>query len=88
MPDTQAWVRQWLLAHGKNVAMPLASSDDLIAKGVLDSFGTIELISAVEAEFNVEFGAEDLHNPRFATLDGIAEAVQRNRLSTGGSTNG
>jgi acyl carrier protein len=43
--------------------------------GLFDSFDVLELIVFAEKSFDTRFTAEDLANPRFATLAGMAEVI-------------
>lgn len=41
----------------------------------LDSFGVIELITALENEFGLEFGAEDITDETFGTIGSLAAYI-------------
>ena len=50
---------------------------DLLEDGYVDSVGLAELLGFIEDEFGVEVPDNELLNDDFATIDGIAEVVQR-----------
>jgi acyl carrier protein len=55
---------------------------DLFEEGYVDSIGVIELVQFLERTFAIEIPEEDLFSPEFATIDGIARIVTRNRVSS------
>jgi len=59
-------------------------SEDLLASGVIDSFGLIGLISSLERTFGIEIIEEDVVPEHFQTLEQLAAFVEA-KLSPGGS---
>lgn len=53
----------------------IGESDNLFKAGVLDSFGLVQLISFLEAEFHIEITPEDMASPKLSTLAGIIQLV-------------
>ena len=49
---------------------------DLIGSGILDSLAFLELVAALESEFNVELDFAELDPERFTTPRGLIEAVE------------
>jgi acyl carrier protein len=64
---------------------PLDPDDDLLASGVIDSFGLIGLISALESRFGIAIVEEDVVPEHFQTVDQIAAFVDA-KLSAAGSS--
>lgn len=64
------------LARGKEVA-GLASTDNLIDSGILDSLGIMKLISFVEERFSVKITDEDLLPENFESIGKIQALVLR-----------
>jgi acyl carrier protein len=63
-------------ALGKGTLDP---TDDLIARGVIDSFGLISLIAALERTFGIEIGEEDVVPEHFQTLERLTAFVEAKR---------
>ena len=78
LESIEAWIRAWLNTRRNTDLSDLSREEDLVANGVIDSLGMIELIATVEAEYNIELGAADLQRADFVTLRGLAAAVSRN----------
>lgn len=76
MIEISEWIMQWLVERHKGKASFDATSD-LISSGAIDSFGMIELISSIEAEFAIEFDSFDFQSRGFTTIAGMTHAVQR-----------
>ena len=62
---------QFLIEFGGEVG----PASNLFAMGLIDSFGFVELVAAIEAEFAVEIPDEALTSGRMVSLDGMAELV-------------
>ena len=67
METTAAEVQQFILGriddplHAKGLAAPdVPGSFDLLLEGVIDSFGIVELIGALEEQYGVEFDFDEL----------------------------
>lgn len=80
MPDRQVAadeVATWIsafLAERSGASAPEPDSD-LFTGGVLDSLGVVTLIVAAEGRFDVRLTEDDLQDPRFATVRGLAAIV-------------
>jgi acyl carrier protein len=63
---------------------PLDPSEDLLANGVIDSFGLIGLIASLERTFGIEIVEEDVVPEHFQTLEQLARFVEA-KLAAGDS---
>ncbi len=77
MEEYVTWLRGYFSKAG-----PLP--DDIDDKNyfearLIDSFGVVELIDAVEAAFGITFDSEHFEQRRFATIRGLAEIIQELR---------
>jgi acyl carrier protein len=63
---------------------PIDPTEDLLAHGVIDSFGLIGLIASLERTFGIEIVEEDVVPEHFQTLERLAAFVEA-KLSAGGS---
>jgi acyl carrier protein len=73
-----ARVRKVLAENGKLVAdvASLDDDDDLYRYG-LSSHATVNLMLALESEFDIEFPDEMLHKSTFATISAIRQAISQ-----------
>lgn len=68
------------LSVGRGVAAP-APDDDLLAKGVVDSHGLMELVGFIEERYGITVRDEDLIPENFGTLVRIEQYVHGRRNS-------
>lgn len=64
-----------LLRETLNVDVPSVDTD-LIASGMLDSLGLVELLAAAEQRFGVELALDELEIEQLSTPARLAELVQ------------
>ncbi len=55
----------------------LADNISLTDSGIIDSFGMLELVSAVEDKFSVEIDMDSVDFETFTTFGGFVDAVSR-----------
>ena len=67
---------QRLFVEALNVQVP-SPDTDLIDGGLLDSLALVELLFAMEREFNVTIPLEVLDIDRFRTVNSIADFVEQ-----------
>ncbi|KQR96529.1 acyl carrier protein [Williamsia sp. Leaf354] len=74
----QDQIRRILVSHGKMAvdAMSVDSSVDLYELG-LTSHASVNVMLALEDEFDIEFPDTDLKKSTFATVDSLAAVVGR-----------
>lgn len=58
-----------------------AAEDKLIDKGILDSFDIVTIVAEVDAQWDVQIGAEDLIPENFNSAQALYRLVQRLRES-------
>ncbi len=51
--------------------------DDYIEAGLLDSLQVMELVEALEDEFDIEFSGRDIIPENFSNIKAIAELVEK-----------
>jgi acyl carrier protein len=54
----------------------IATDESLFECGLLDSFGLTDLVTKLEAEFNIRVPDGDLNPRKFESIDRIAEYVE------------
>jgi acyl carrier protein len=57
----------------------LSPDDDLLAKGLVDSHGVMELVGFIEERYGIAVADEDLTPENFQSLGKIEEFVERKR---------
>ena len=55
----------------------IGPTDDLLALGVIDSLGFIELVEEVQARYGVEVADVEVTEQNFGSIDAIADYVGR-----------
>jgi acyl carrier protein len=58
------------IANAQGVVLP-SDKESLINSGVLDSFGLLEFLTAIEEEFNMKIPDDDLIPSNFDTIEKI-----------------
>jgi acyl carrier protein len=53
----------------------LPADFDYFAAGWLTSMEVVELVTEIEAHFDIEFSERDLQDKRFVTLGGLAQLI-------------
>jgi len=66
-----------LVVHDLLLTEDITSDSDLLEEGFLDSFTLINLMAALEQEFELEFEPEDLEIEDYRTLDSITAMVSK-----------
>lgn len=66
------WVREHVAA---TAALELPPGRNLIADGVIDSLGFLNLVGALETEFSVELDFGDREPEEFTTIGGLSGVV-------------
>lgn len=57
----------------------LADDDDLLATGVIDSLGFVELVEEVQSRCGIEVEDEEIVEENFGSVDAIVAFVERKR---------
>lgn len=62
--------------------LELADGDDLLARGVLDSLGFVELVEEVQTRYGVAVEDVEITEDNFGSVDAIVGFVARKRADT------
>ena len=57
----------------------LADGDDLLARGILDSLGFVELVEEVQARYEIAVEDDEITEDNFGSIDAIVAFVRRKR---------
>ena len=79
--QVQEWLTSWFVARskiGRNEAEITESalrSTDYFDAGWLTSMEVVEFVTDIERQFAMQFSDRDLQDPRFVTINGLAELI-------------
>jgi len=66
------------LTQGRGIDS-VAPDDDLLASGIVDSHGVMEMVAFLEERYDITVGDDDLTPENFQSLAGIEAFVMRKR---------
>ena len=75
-------VRDFVTDYFKEKGLPdIGGGDELLSynyldKGIIDSFGIVEMIVSLEGEFGFTFPAEEMLKEEFGTVGGLINIVE------------
>ena len=77
MENPQSFLLQWF---GKLGPIPGDSPEqklqtNFFEAGLVDSFGVIELVSAIEEKYGIQFSETHFQERRFSTIGGLSEIM-------------
>lgn len=78
MNNYQTWLTEWF--HSREPHITLTPETNFFVAGAIDSFGVIELIEEVEHTFSVKFTQEEFQDPRFVSIQGLAELLEGKKI--------
>jgi len=70
-----SWLKAWVFRNEDEIR-DIAEDQNYFEQGLVDSFGLMELIVAVENQFSIKFLEKHYQDERFSTLKGLAEIIQ------------
>ncbi len=79
--DTKGIIRSFMVENflfGDEASLP-ADGDSLIAGGIIDSTGVLELVAFIEEQFDFPIADSDIVPKNLDRIDAIAAFVRRNR---------
>jgi acyl carrier protein len=66
------------LTQGRGIT-EIASDENLLSKGIVDSHGVMELVSFLEQRYGITVGDEDLTPENFESVERIEAFVERKK---------
>jgi acyl carrier protein len=60
----------------------LADSEDLLARGLIDSLGFVELVEEVQGRYRVEVSDVEITEENFGSIDAIVAFVSRKQAAS------
>jgi acyl carrier protein len=84
MSEPLRWLIEYLTAHGKlgELAVEGVLEENYVALGLLDSLGVVQMLMGLEEQFGVWLTPEEMQDPRFCSIAGLAELVDGARART------
>jgi acyl carrier protein len=78
MNDIRTKIRQFILSELLLDESEENLKDDTpLLKGILDSLGTVQMISFIESEWDIEVGAMEADDSNFGTINGLVPFIER-----------
>lgn len=77
--DILDWLIGWFEKNSMVEAAEIRKkiSTSYFEEGLIDSFVFIRLISDIEEKYHIEFSNEQFEDRKFATVEGLAEIIER-----------
>lgn len=78
MNDIRTKIRQFILSELLLDESEENLKDDTpLRKGILDSLGTVQMVSFIESEWDIEVGAMEADDTNFGTINGLVPFIER-----------
>jgi D-alanine--poly(phosphoribitol) ligase subunit 2 len=73
----QTWIIDWFQSRAKTAKQAGQSllNVDYFEAGWLTSMEVVEFITETERTFGMQFSDDDMHDPRFTTINGLTELI-------------
>ena len=71
----------WHLLREINEEIPNKATAELLNGGYIDSFAIVNIVEALEEEFEIELEAEDIIPENFNTISAIANVVRLRQVN-------
>jgi acyl carrier protein len=81
MSEPLQWLIDYVSAHGKlgDLTVEELLDEHYVAIGLLDSLGVVQMLIGIEEEFGVWLNPDEMQDPRFGSIAGLAELVESSR---------
>jgi acyl carrier protein len=83
MNEIESWIADYLRREGKagDADLEALVEANFVEHGLMDSLGIVMLIVDLEVEFGARLASDQMQDPRFATIRGLAEIVSASRTA-------
>ena len=75
--NIEEWLFEWF--RDRVPSLDLKADENYIDKGVIDSFGIIELVEAIETHFEIRLDQNDLQSLELFSIAGLAAIIARKK---------
>ena len=81
MSDARGWLVDYFSSNGKLAGRSVEelAGENYVSMELLDSLGIVQMLVGIEDEFGVWLDPEEMQDPRFCSIDGLAELVEESR---------
>ena len=76
----KVWIKEWFKEKSPDIDLNL--DENFFEIGAIDSFGIMELITDIEAHYNINFTQEEFQDPRFPNISGLS-AILNEKIGNG-----
>ncbi len=77
--EVSNWVVDWFSSRGKiRCGAREALEIDYLQSGLLSSLEIVEFVAELEDRFGAQFSEEEMQDPRFSTIGGVAQLIDAN----------
>ena len=89
----EQWLTSWFVSRSKigreaaEIAASARHQTDYFEAGWLTSMEVVEFVTEIEQQFAMQFSDRDLQDPRFVTINGLAELILARSAETAESCN-
>ena len=82
MTEPLRWLIDYVAEHGRlgDASVEELLDESYVASGLLDSLGVIQMLIGIEETFGVWLEPDEMQNPRFGSITGLAELVEESRI--------
>lgn len=79
MQSEREWIENWFVKNAKIGKDDLRKlqNDNYIEKGLIDSFGFIQLVNDIEKRYQIVFEDDDFENEHFFIISGLINIVEQ-----------
>ncbi len=81
--DVKEWLINWFEKNSdlntEEIMRDL--NEDYLAKGWIDSFQFITLVTKIEEDFRIRFSNDEFQNKEFATISGLTKIVESKSIT-------
>lgn len=83
MSDARTWLVDYFDANGKLAGRSVEdlAAENYVSMELLDSLGIVQMLVGLEDEFGVWLDPAEMQDPRFCSIDGLAELVEESRTT-------
>jgi acyl carrier protein len=76
--NAKGWLLHWFEVNSDLSIEEIERNlqEDYLAKGWIDSFKFVTLVTEIEGEFKITFSTDEFQDRAFATLDGLSKIIE------------
>jgi acyl carrier protein len=79
--DARIWLVEFFESNGQTDGRSVEelTGENYVSIGLLDSLGIVQMLVGLEDEFGVWLDPAEMQDPRFCSIEGLAELVEQSR---------